>query len=33
MASTREEFIYMARVCEQTERFEDMIENLKNVVN
>jgi 14-3-3 protein epsilon len=29
---TREELIYMAKVCEQTERFEDMLEYMKQVL-
>ena len=33
MASSREEFLYMARLCEQTERFEDMIEYMKKLIN
>jgi 14-3-3 protein epsilon len=32
MALNREELIYMARISEQTERFEDMIEVMKKVV-
>lgn len=31
-ASTRDEFIYMAKITEQTERFEDMIDAMKKVV-
>jgi len=30
--STREELIYMAKISEQTERFEDMLEYMKKVV-
>jgi len=30
--NTREELIYMAKVCEQTERFEDMLDYMKKVV-
>ena len=32
MTQNREELIYMARISEQTERFEDMIEVMKKVV-
>ena len=32
MSLNREELIYMARISEQTERFEDMIEVMKKVV-
>ena len=32
-ASTRDEFIYMAKITEQTERFEDMIEAMNKVVS
>ena len=32
MTHNREELIYMARISEQTERFEDMIEVMKKVV-
>ena len=28
----RDELIYMAKVCEQTERFEDMLEYMKKVL-
>ena len=31
-ASTRDEFIYMAKLAEQTERFEDMIEAMNKVI-
>jgi len=31
-ASTRDEFIYVAKITEQTERFEDMLEAMNNVV-
>lgn len=31
-AQTREELIYMAKVCEQTERFEDMLDFMKKVL-
>jgi 14-3-3 protein epsilon len=31
-ASNREEWIYMAKITEQTERFEDMLEAMNNVV-
>ena len=31
-ASTRDEWIYMAKITEQTERFEDMLEAMNNVV-
>ena len=31
-ASTRDEFIYMAKITEQTERFEDMIDAMNKVV-
>jgi len=30
--SSREDLIYMAKVCEQTERFEDMLNHMKSVV-
>jgi len=30
--STREELIYMAKISEQTERFEDMLDYMKKVV-
>ena len=29
--STREELIYMAKITEQTERFEDMLDYIKKV--
>ena len=32
MSLSREELIYMAKISEQTERFEDMLENMKQVV-
>jgi 14-3-3 protein epsilon len=32
MSISREESIYLAKISEQTERFEDMLENMKNVV-
>lgn len=32
MVLTREEHIYMAKVCEQTERFENMLESMKAVI-
>lgn len=32
-ASTRDEWIYMAKITEQTERFEDMLDAINNVVN
>ena len=32
MAHNRDEHIYMARVCEQTERFDDMLEHMKEVL-
>lgn len=32
MAEKREEYIYMAKVCEQTERFEDMLTYMKKVL-
>ena len=31
-ANTREEFIYMAKITEQTERFEDMLDAMNKVV-
>jgi 14-3-3 protein epsilon len=31
--STREELLYMAKITEQTERFEDMLDAMKKVVN
>jgi 14-3-3 protein epsilon len=30
--SSREELVYMSRIAEQTERFEDMLEYMKKVV-
>ena len=30
--TTREELIYMAKIQEQTERFEDMLDSMKKVV-
>jgi len=33
MSLTREEMIYMSRIAEQTERFEDMLSYMKQVVN
>lgn len=32
MSLSREELLYLAMISEQTERFEDMIENMKKVV-
>ena len=32
MSLTREELIYMAKITEQTERFEDMLDHMKKVV-
>ena len=32
-ANTREEHLYMAKITEQTERFEDMLEAMNKVVN
>lgn len=32
MTLTKEEHIYMAKVCEQTERFEDMLEHIREVI-
>lgn len=32
MSISREESIYLAKISEQTERFEDMLDNMKNVV-
>lgn len=31
--SSREELLYMCKICEQTERFEDMISYIKKIVN
>jgi 14-3-3 protein epsilon len=33
MSLIREEMIYMSRIAEQTERFEDMLSYMKQVVN
>lgn len=33
MGLSRDELIYLSKVCEQTERFEDMLEYMKQVVN
>jgi len=33
MSLSREELLYMAKVSEQTERFEDMLDYVKKVVN
>lgn len=33
MVSTRDEHIYMAKVCEQTERFDDMLTYIKKVLD
>jgi len=33
MSLSRDELLYMAKVSEQTERFEDMLEYVKKVVN
>ena len=32
MSLSRDELIYMTKICEQTERFEDMLDYLKQVV-
>lgn len=32
MGLSRDEYIYMAKIAEQTERFEDMLEYMKQVV-
>ena len=32
-ASTREEHLYMAKITEQTERFEDMLDAMNKVVH
>lgn len=32
-ATTREEFLYMAKITEQTERYEDMLDAMNKVVN
>jgi len=31
MSHSREEYIYLAKLCEQTERFEDMLDHMKKV--
>eukprot|EP00331_Platyophrya_macrostoma_P030357 CAMPEP_0176446622 /NCGR_PEP_ID=MMETSP0127-20121128/24441_1 /TAXON_ID=938130 /ORGANISM="Platyophrya macrostoma, Strain WH" /LENGTH=79 /DNA_ID=CAMNT_0017832703 /DNA_START=41 /DNA_END=276 /DNA_ORIENTATION=+ len=31
MSHSREELIYLAKLCEQTERFEDMLDHMKKV--
>ena len=33
MSLTRDELLYMSRVCEQTERFEDMLVYMKKLVD
>ena len=33
MVNTRDEYIYMAKVCEQTERFDDMLVYMKKVLD
>jgi 14-3-3 protein epsilon len=33
MSLSREEYIYMAKIAEQTERFEDMLDYMKKVVH
>jgi len=33
MAQSRDELIYMAKVCEQTERFDDMLSYMKKVID
>jgi len=33
MSLSRDELIYMAKISEQTERFEDMLEYMKKVVS
>jgi len=33
MALSREELVFLSKICEQTERFEDMYDNMKKVVN
>ena len=33
MSLSREELIYMAKIAEQTERFEDMLDYMKKVVH
>jgi len=32
MSLSRDELIYMTKICEQTERFEDMLDYIKKVV-
>ena len=32
MSDNREDLVYMAKVCEQTERFEDMLEYMKSIL-
>jgi 14-3-3 protein epsilon len=32
-ANTREEHLYMAKIAEQTERFEDMLDSMKKAVS
>lgn len=32
MSDSREDLVYMAKVCEQTERFEDMLEYMKSIL-
>lgn len=31
--SGREELVYVAKVCEQSERYEDMLDAMKKIVN
>jgi 14-3-3 protein epsilon len=33
MAEKKNEFLYMARLAEQTERFEDMVKHMKNYIS
>ena len=33
MSQSRDELIYMSKIAEQTERYEDMITYMKNAVN
>jgi len=33
MSLSRDELIFLSKICEQTERFEDMYDNMKKVVN
>jgi len=33
MSLSREELIYMSRIAEQTERFEDMLDYMKKIVD